>query len=55
MDDTDVLKIALFYFVYKVLNGRKEHCKIKFLLFNEIDEIDHFRNHPWSFFMDNDI
>ena len=34
MEDIHVLKIALFNFVYKVLNGRTENCQINFSLFN---------------------
>ena len=30
MDDIDALKIALFYFANRVLNGRKGHCQINF-------------------------
>ena len=30
MDDIDTLKIALFYFANRVLNGRKGHCQINF-------------------------
>lgn len=26
MDETNALRIALYYFVNKVLNGRKYHC-----------------------------
>ena len=48
MDDTDALKIALFYFVTRVLNGRKDHYQINFNLLNEIDDIDHFRSRPWG-------
>ena len=43
MDDTDALKIALFHFADRVLNGRKDHCQINFNLLNEVDDIDHFR------------
>ncbi|GAY62287.1 hypothetical protein CUMW_216610, partial [Citrus unshiu] len=42
MDDIDALKIALFYFADRVLNGRKGHCQINFSLHNEVDDIDHF-------------
>ena len=48
MDDTDALKIAMFYFANRVLNGRKDHCQINFNLLNEVDDINHFRNCPWG-------
>ena len=32
----------------KVLNGRKGHCQINFSWFNEVDNIEYFRNHPWG-------
>ena len=48
MDDIDTLKITLFYFADRVLNGRKSHCQINFSLLNQVDDIDHFRNHPWG-------
>lgn len=42
MDDNDALKITLFYFVNRILNRRKEHCRINFKLLNEVNEINHF-------------
>ena len=42
MDDIDTLKIALFYFADRVLNGRKGYCQINFSWLNEVDDIDHF-------------
>ncbi|KAK9187613.1 hypothetical protein WN944_019011 [Citrus x changshan-huyou] len=48
MDDIDTLKIALFYFADRVLNGRKGYCQINFSWLNEVDDIDHFRNRPWG-------
>ena len=48
MDDIDALKIALFYFADRVLNGRKDHFQIYFSWLNEVDDIDHFWNHPWA-------
>ena len=30
MNDTDALKIAMFYFADRVLHGRKDHCQINF-------------------------
>ena len=42
MDNIDALKIALFYFADRVVNGRKCHCQINFSLLNEVDDIDHF-------------
>ena len=48
MDDIDALKIGLFYFADRVLNGRKGHCQINLSLLNEVDDIDHFRYCPWG-------
>ena len=48
MDDIDALKIALFYFADRVLNGRKGHCQINFDWLNEVDDINYFRNCPWD-------
>ena len=42
MDDIDALKIALFYFVDRVLNGRKGHYQINFSWLNEVDNINYF-------------
>ena len=42
MDDNDELKIALFYFVNKVLNRRKCHHQINFDWLNGIDDINYF-------------
>ena len=48
MDDTDALKIAMFYFADKVLNRRKDHCQINFKLLNEVDDINYFRSCLWG-------
>ncbi|GAY66716.1 hypothetical protein CUMW_251010, partial [Citrus unshiu] len=48
MNDTDALKIAMFYFADRVLHGRKDHCQINFNLLNEVDDINHFRSIPWG-------
>ena len=48
MDDIDALKIALFYFMDKVLNGRKGHCQINFSWLNEVDDIEYFWKRPWG-------
>ena len=48
MDDTDALKIVLFYFADRVLNGRKDHCQINFNLLNEVDDINHLRSRLWG-------
>ncbi|KDO39422.1 hypothetical protein CISIN_1g036576mg, partial [Citrus sinensis] len=48
MDDTKALKIALFSFVDRAINGRKDHCQINFNLLNEVDDINHFRSRPWG-------
>ena len=42
MDNIVALKIALFYFADRVLNGRKCHFQIYFSWLNEVDDIDHF-------------
>lgn len=42
MDDNNTLKITLFYFVNRILNGRKKYFRINFKLLNEVDEINHF-------------
>lgn len=42
MDDINALKIALYYFVDMVLNGRKTHCQINFSLLKQVDGVDHF-------------
>ncbi|GAY31825.1 hypothetical protein CUMW_272370 [Citrus unshiu] len=47
MDDIDALKIVLFYFADRDLNGRKDHCQINFSWLNEVDNIEH-RNRPWG-------
>ncbi|GAY33196.1 hypothetical protein CUMW_274740, partial [Citrus unshiu] len=36
IDDIDALKITLFYFTDKVINGRKCHCQINFSWLNEV-------------------
>lgn len=46
MDDTDALKIAIFYFANRVLNARKNYFQINFDWLNEVDDIEYFRNHP---------
>ena len=46
MDDTDALKIALYYFADRVLKGRKDHSQADFQLMNHVDDIDHFRSRP---------
>ncbi|KAL9444201.1 hypothetical protein AB3S75_017393 [Citrus x aurantiifolia] len=48
MDDTDALKIALYYFADRVLKGRKDHSQADFQLMNHVDDIDHFRSRPWG-------
>ncbi|GAY57721.1 hypothetical protein CUMW_181630 [Citrus unshiu] len=48
MDDMDALKIALFYFVDRVLNARKNHCQINFDWLNQVDDIEYFRKRPWG-------
>ena len=48
MDDNDALKITLFYFVNRILNRRKKHCRINFKLLNEVNEINHFWNCLWG-------
>lgn len=48
IDDTDVLRIVLYYFADGELNERKYHCQINILLLNKVDEIDHFRNRQWG-------
>ena len=42
MDDIDALKVALFNFAGRVLNGRKGHCQINFSWLNKVDDIAHF-------------
>ena len=42
IDDMDGLKIALFYFVDRVLNVRKNHCQINFDWLNEVNDIEYF-------------
>ena len=46
MDDTDALKISLYYFTNRVLNERKDHSQSDFRLMNYVDDIDHFRSCP---------
>ena len=48
MDDTNALKIVMFYFADRVLHGRKDNCQINFNLLNEVDDINHFRNYLWG-------
>ncbi|XP_024042914.1 uncharacterized protein LOC112099703 [Citrus clementina] len=48
MNDTDALKIAMFYFADRVLHRRKDYCQINFNLLNEVDDINHFRSIPWG-------
>ncbi|GAY59143.1 hypothetical protein CUMW_192300 [Citrus unshiu] len=48
MDDINTLKITLFYFVDRVLNGRNSHCQINFDWLNEVDDINYFQNRPWG-------
>ena len=48
IDDTDALRIAMFYFADRVLHGRNDHCQINFNLLNEVDDINHFRSIPWG-------
>ncbi|GAY57338.1 hypothetical protein CUMW_178670 [Citrus unshiu] len=48
MDDMHALKIALFYFVDRVLNARKNHCQINFDWLDQVDDIQYFRKRPWG-------
>ena len=44
MNDIDALKIALCYFIHKVLNGRKDQRTPNSLLLYNVDDLDYFRN-----------
>ena len=48
MDGDDTLKIVLYYFADRVLNGRKDNRQADFKLMNHVDEIDNFRSCPWG-------
>lgn len=48
IDDTNAVKITLFYFTDQVLNERKEQYQINLSLLKEVDDIDHFQSYPWG-------
>lgn len=47
IDDIDALKIALYYFTNRVLNGRNDHSQVDSHLMNYVEDMDHFRSCPW--------
>ena len=48
MDDVDALKIVLYYFADRVLNGRKDERKLNSMLLYEVDHLEYFRSLPWG-------
>ena len=48
VDDVDALKIALYYFADRVLNGRKDERKPNSNLLYEVDDLEYFRSLPWG-------
>ncbi|KAH9671507.1 hypothetical protein KPL70_017399 [Citrus sinensis] len=48
VDDVDALKIALYYFADRVLNGRKDERKPNSKLLYEVDDLEYFRSLPWG-------
>lgn len=48
MDDVDALKVTLYYFADRVLNGRKDERKPNSLLLNDVDDLEYLRSLPWG-------
>lgn len=48
MDDFDAPKIALYYFAYRVLNGRKDEHMPNSSLLNHVDDLKYFKSLPWG-------
>ena len=48
VDDVDALKIALYYFADRVLNGRKDERKPNSKLLYEVDDLEYFKSLPWG-------
>lgn len=48
MDDVDALKVTLYYFADRVLNGRKDERKPNSLLLNDVDDLEYLRGLPWG-------
>lgn len=48
MDDVDALKVTLYYFADRVLNGRKDERKPNSLLLNDFDDLEYLRSLPWG-------
>ena len=48
MEDVNALKITLYYFADRVLNGRKDEHKPNSVLLNKFDDLDYFRSLPWG-------
>lgn len=48
MNDIDALKIALCYFIHKVLNERKDQRTPNSLLLYNVDDLEYFRNFLWG-------
>lgn len=46
MDDVEVLKIALYYFIDRILNKRKDECVTNKSLLNKVDNLEYFRSLP---------
>lgn len=46
MDDFDAPKIALYYFAYRVLNGRKDEHIPNSTLLNNVNDLEYFKSFP---------
>ena len=48
MEDTNVLKIVLYYFADRVLNRRKDERRPNPSLLNNVDDLQYFRSLSWG-------
>lgn len=48
MDDSNALKIVLYYFTDRVLNRRKDERRQNPSLLNIVDDLQYFRSPPWG-------
>lgn len=48
MDNTDALKIVLYYFADRVLNRSKDERKLNPSLLNNVDDLQYFRILLWG-------